>query len=77
MKKWAAFFAQHQFLIGALSIDGPQVVSRSNYRKRRQGGRLSRVVNAIRLLRANDVEFNTLTVVDDASCRHGNTIYHF
>lgn len=45
--------------------------------KRRQGGRLSRVVNAIRLLQANDVEFNTLTVVNDASCRHGNAIYHF
>ncbi|VEB60482.1 Chondro-6-sulfatase [Salmonella enterica subsp. enterica] len=46
--------------------------------KRRQGGRLfSRVVNAIRLLQANDVEFNTLTVVNDASCCHGNAIYHF
>ncbi|MBF3355234.1 anaerobic sulfatase maturase, partial [Leptospira borgpetersenii serovar Hardjo-bovis] len=37
----------------------------------------SRVVNAIRLLQANDVEFNTLTVVNDASCCHGNAIYHF
>lgn len=70
------FLAQHQFLIG-ISIDGPQVVH-DNYRKTPSGrASFSRVVNAIRLLQANDVEFNTLTVVNDASCRHGNAIYHF
>ncbi|EBX1351674.1 anaerobic sulfatase maturase [Salmonella enterica subsp. enterica serovar Okatie] len=75
-EEWAAFFAQHQFLIG-ISIDGPQVVH-DNYRKTPSGrASFSRVVNAIRLLQANDVEFNTLTVVNDASCRHGNAIYHF
>lgn len=75
-EEWAAFFAQHQFLIG-ISIDGPQVVH-DNYRKTPSGrASFSRVVNAIRLLQANDVEFNTLTVVNDASCCHGNAIYHF
>lgn len=75
-EEWAAFFAQHQFLIG-ISIDGPQVVH-DNYRKTPSGrASFSRVVNAIRLLQANDVEFNTLTVVNDVSCRHGNAIYHF
>lgn len=66
-EEWAAFFAQHQFLIG-ISIDGPQVVH-DNYRRTPSGrASFSRVVNAIRLLQANDVEFNTLTVVNDASC---------
>ncbi|EBN5761948.1 anaerobic sulfatase maturase [Salmonella enterica] len=75
-EEWAAFFAQHQFLIG-ISIDGPQVVH-DHYRKTPSGrASFSRVVNAIRLLQANDVEFNTLTVVNDASCRHGNAISHF
>lgn len=75
-EEWAAFFVQHQFLIG-ISIDGPQVVH-DNYRRTPSGrASFSRVVNAIRLLQANDVEFNTLTVVNDASCRHGNAIYHF
>ncbi|ECC8922938.1 anaerobic sulfatase maturase [Salmonella bongori] len=75
-EEWAAFFAQHHFLLG-ISIDGPQVVH-DHYRKTASGrASFSRVVNAIRLLQANDVEFNTLTVVNDESCRHGNAIYRF
>lgn len=34
-EEWAAFFAQHQFLIG-ISIDGPQVVH-DNYRRTPSG----------------------------------------
>ncbi|MGS9121130.1 anaerobic sulfatase maturase, partial [Salmonella enterica subsp. enterica serovar Infantis] len=46
-EEWAAFFAQHQLLIG-ISIDGPQVVN-DNYRKTPSGrASFSRVVNAIR-----------------------------
>ncbi|MDI5811311.1 hypothetical protein MJM95_29520, partial [Salmonella enterica subsp. enterica serovar Anatum] len=42
-----------------ISIDGPQVVH-DNYRRTPSGrASFSRVVNAIRLLQANDVEFNT------------------
>ncbi len=75
-EEWAAFFAQHHFLIG-ISIDGPQVIH-DHYRKTPSGrASFSRVVNAIRLLQANDAEFNTLTVVNDASCPHGNAIYRF
>ncbi|MGS9121240.1 anaerobic sulfatase maturase, partial [Salmonella enterica subsp. enterica serovar Infantis] len=56
-EEWAAFLAQHQFLIG-ISIDGPQVVH-DKYRKTPSGrASFSLVVNAIRLLQANDVEFN-------------------
>lgn len=75
-EEWAAFFAQHHFLLG-ISIDGPQIVH-DHYRKTSSGrASFSRVVTAIQLLQANDVEFNTLTVVNDVTCHHGKAIYRF
>lgn len=74
--EWCEFFRQHQFLIG-LSIDGPQDLH-DVYRVTRQGrNTFEKVMNAIELLKKHQVEFNTLTVVNDANVKHPERVYEF
>ena len=66
---WCKFFSQNQFLIG-ISIDGPRHLH-DKYRLNRNGGSsFDQVMHAIRLLKNNRIEFNTLTVVhkDNSGC---------
>ncbi|OOF81026.1 anaerobic sulfatase maturase [Rodentibacter caecimuris] len=73
-QQWAAFFKQHQFLIG-LSIDGLSAVH-NRYRMTNSGNpTFERVVNALQLLKSNQVEFNTLTVVNDQNWQKGKETY--
>jgi uncharacterized protein len=74
--RWAGFLREHDFLVG-LSIDGPRRFH-DRYRVDRKGGPShDAVLGALRLLRDEGVEFNTLTVVHRDNALHGRRIYRF
>lgn len=74
--EWADFFAEHNFLIG-LSIDGPAPLH-NQYRVNRAGkGTHDRVMAAMALLKAHNVEFNTLTVIGKHNVGHAREVYEF
>ncbi|MGV6988528.1 anaerobic sulfatase maturase [Testudinibacter sp. P80/BLE/0925] len=73
-RQWAQFFKQHQFLIG-LSIDGLSAVH-NRYRLANNGSpTFDKVLNALELLKAYHVDFNTLTVVNDQNWDKGKETY--
>lgn len=73
-RQWASFFKQHQFLIG-LSIDGLSAVH-NRYRLSNSGSpTFEKVVRALELLQAYQVDFNTLTVVNDQNWQKGKETY--
>ncbi len=73
-RQWAAFFKQHQFLIG-LSVDGLSAVH-NRYRITSNGQpTFDRVVKALALLKEYQVDFNTLTVVNDQNWHKGKETY--
>ncbi len=75
-RRWAALLRDHGFLVG-LSIDGPQRLH-DRYRVNRKGGAtFDAVLEALRLLREERVEFNTLSVVHRGNARHGRRVYRF
>ena len=75
-ERWAEFFAKHHFLIG-VSLDGTREVH-DRYRVDAEGkGTYQKVLAAIRLLEAYQVEYNILTVVNAASARNAQKIYNF
>ncbi|WP_312240234.1 anaerobic sulfatase maturase [Pantoea sp.] len=74
--EWAAFFAEHNFLIG-LSIDGPQHLH-DTYRVTRSGaGTYQHVIDALKLLKTYSVAFNTLTVVGKHNVGYAAEVYEF
>lgn len=73
---WCRFFKKHDFLVG-ISIDGPADIH-DKYRKFKTGKPShEEVMKAIRLLRRFRVEFNTLSVVNDANANRGVEVYRF
>jgi uncharacterized protein len=70
--KWAAFFKQHQFLLG-VSLDG-LLADHDYYRidpsKPDQPGTYTRVLQGIATLRKHAVEFNVLVVLNDRNVHH-------
>lgn len=75
-EKWAAFFAQHHFLVG-ISIDGKRN-SHDFYRKTATGEDTFDEINkTIALLRQYSVDFNILTVVNDKTVKQARKIYEF
>jgi uncharacterized protein len=74
--EWAAFLAEHDFLVG-VSIDGPRELH-DTYRVDKRGGpTFDKVMRGIELLRKHGVRFNTLTVVNRRNSRHPLEVYHF
>ena len=74
--EWAAFLAEHGFLVG-VSIDGPAALHDA-YR-RDKGGKptFDRVVRGLHALQRHDVEWNSLTTVNAANEAHGSEVYRF
>lgn len=73
-RQWAAFFKQNDFLIG-LSIDGLSAVH-NRYRITSSGQpTYDRVVKALELLKEHQVNFNTLTVINDQNWQKGKETY--
>ncbi|WP_139684827.1 anaerobic sulfatase maturase [Vibrio tasmaniensis] len=72
--EWCQFFKTNHFLIG-ISIDGPEHLH-NKYRTSRSGkGSYRKVVQAIDLLRAHHVQFNTLTVIGSHNVDHALEVY--
>jgi uncharacterized protein len=73
---WCRFFKQNEFLIG-ISIDGPEEIH-NHYRCNFQGaGTWHRVMDGIKLLKDYNVDFNTLTVINDYNADYPLEIYSF
>ena len=74
--EWAAFFKEHDFLIG-ISIDGPRDVH-DVYRVDK-GGRptFDKVMRGLRLLQKHGVEYNVLTTVNGVNADYPLEVYRF
>ncbi|WP_063653685.1 anaerobic sulfatase maturase [Aliivibrio fischeri] len=75
-ERWAAFFAQHNFMVG-ISIDGPQLINDIARIDKSGNSSFERTMRGIQHLKQQNVEFNTLTVINNKSYKHGKTIYRF
>ena len=75
-EEWAAFFLQHDFLVG-ISIDGPREVHDA-YRVNKGGkGTFDQVMHGLDFLKDGDVKWNVLTTVHDANGDRGREVYCF
>ena len=74
--EWCRFFKDNNFLVG-ISIDGPERVH-DHYRKDCGGrGTFRRVMRSIELMQKHEVEFNTLSVINDYNVKYPVEIYRF
>ena len=69
-EEWAAFFKEHDFLVG-VSIDGPRELHDA-YRVDKGGkGSFDKVMRGLDALRSAGVEWNALTTIHAANADHG------
>ena len=74
--EWAAFFKEHEFLVG-ISIDGPREIH-DTFRLTKGGrGSFDQVMRGLEHLRAGGVECNILTTVHAANEHRGREVYRF
>jgi uncharacterized protein len=74
--EWAAFFKEHNFLIG-ISIDGPRELH-DVYRVDKGGApTFDKVMRGLRLLQKHGVDYNVLTTVNRVNADHPLTVYRF
>lgn len=75
-KRWISFFKEFNVFIG-LSLDGPREIH-DRYRKYPSGrGSFQRVMEAVNLLKENNIEFNVLSVVSKANVDKVDELYDF
>jgi uncharacterized protein len=75
-EEWAAFFREHDFLVG-VSIDGPRKLHDA-YRVNKGGkGSFDEVMRGLGHLQEAGVEWNALTTVHAANGDHGREVYAF
>ena len=75
-KEWCRFFAENNILVG-LSIDGPAYIHDGNRRWSGSRSSFEAACKAAQMLHDNNVEFNTLTTVNNLSEGKGEEIYLF
>jgi uncharacterized protein len=73
---WAAFFHEHNFLIG-LSLDGPQAMHDAYRRDKGGQPTWTRVMRGLRLLQKHEAEYNILCTVHRANADHPQEVYRF
>ncbi len=74
--EWAAFLAEHRFLVG-VSLDGPKALH-DRFRRDKSGrGSFDRVMAGIGCLKRHKVEFNTLTCVQRENAKRPLDVYRF
>ena len=75
-ERWAAFFKEHDFLVG-ISIDGPRELH-DTYRVNKGGrGSFDEVMRGLSYLRDAGVEWNALTTIHAANGDRGREVYRF
>ena len=75
-ERWCHLFTEYNWLIG-LSIDGPEEMH-DLYRFNKQGrGTFQKVMQGMRLLQKNKVEFNALCVLSQANVDKPREVYKF
>jgi len=74
--EWAAFFKQHNFLIG-LSVDGPKHMHDAYRVSKRGAGSFDQVMRGHRALRRHDVDVNILCTVHAANGDYPLEVYRF
>ncbi len=73
---WCEFFKENHFLIG-LSIDGPEAIHDA-YRLTKNGqGSFKQVMRGLECLKKHQVEFNTLTAVQQKNACYPLEVYQF
>ena len=74
--EWCRFFKDNNVLVG-ISIDGPERIH-DHYRKDCGGrGTFKRVMRGIELLQKHQVEYNTLSVINDYNANYPVETYRF
>ncbi len=74
--EWAAFFKQHNVLIG-LSVDGPRQIHNTYRRDRGGKGTFERVIRGWEYLKAHQVDVNILCSVHAANGERALEVYRF
>jgi serine-type anaerobic sulfatase-maturating enzyme len=75
-EKWCKFLRGYNFLVG-LSLDGPPEIH-DHYRvTMNDKGTHAEVLRAFKLMQQSQVEFNTLTVVNELTAKHAKTLYGY
>ncbi len=74
--EWCSLFRRGNFLLG-VSLDGPQDIHDSFRLDGGGRGTFDRVMRSVERLKANSVEFNTLSVVNSKCAGRGKEIYNF
>ncbi|MDR9826797.1 anaerobic sulfatase maturase [Vibrio sp. FNV 38] len=75
-ESWARFFKQQQFMVG-ISLDGPHLFNDIARIDLKGQSSFERTLRGMTILKQHQVEFNTLTVVNNRTFRHGAHIYRF
>lgn len=73
---WAAFFAEHGFLVG-ISIDGPPEIHDTYRVTKGNRGSYAQVMRGLGHLRDAGVEWNALTTIHAANAERGLEVYRF
>src|SRR5262249_48973262 len=74
--EWAAFLAEHEFLVG-VSIDGPEEIHDA-YRVTKGGrGSFAKVMRGLGHLRDAGVQWNAATTIHAANAARGRDVYRF
>jgi len=75
-EQWCKFLHESKFLVG-ISIDGPKQMH-DHYRVDYSGaGTFERVMRAIERCKEYQVEFNTLTLLNDLNVKHPDEVFDF
>lgn len=75
-KQWAKFFREHNVMVG-ISIDGPNLINDIGRIDRDGNSSFERTMRGFKHLNEHSVEFNTLTVINNRTYKHGAKIYQF
>ncbi|MDX2321958.1 MAG: anaerobic sulfatase maturase [Moritella sp.] len=75
-ERWAKFFSENNFMLG-ISIDGPNLLNDIARIDKNGKSSFERTMRGIHHLNKHNVEFNTLTVVNNRTYKHGKQIYTF
>ncbi|MBP1664257.1 MAG: anaerobic sulfatase maturase, partial [Bacteroidetes bacterium] len=74
--EWCRFFKDNNFLIG-ISIDGPEHCHDVYRKNKGDRGTFTQVMHGIRLLQKHEVDFNTLSVINDYNVQFPLDVYRF